>query len=110
MNNSSNTTKIKTFLVNTGKLIYGSRWKTRFAKDLGLKNGKSLTELLESDSKVPQSVVDKCYSLLKCRKSAADELASELLSRVDKLDDSIIELDSIVYDVSYNLAEKREIA
>lgn len=92
---SNNSTAIKTFLADTGKFVYGSRWQARFAKDLGIKNGKTLSELLKSDKEIPQSVIDKCYVLMDMRKKAASQLAQDLLSRCESFDNAIYKLDNL---------------
>lgn len=92
---ADNSTAIKTFLADTGKYVYGSRWQARFAKDLGIKNGKTLSELLKSDKEIPQSVIDKCYALMDIRKKAASQLAQDLLSRCEAFDNAIYKLDNL---------------
>lgn len=60
-------------LILTGRALYGERWQTNIARDLGLSDGRRVRQWLSGDRPVPPGVWKVLAGLLEDRKRKLDE-------------------------------------
>lgn len=69
----------KEMLIKAGRSLYGDRWQTDLARDLGLSDGRRIRQWLSGDRPIPDGVWNDIAELLTDRKILIDEALSELL-------------------------------
>jgi len=62
----------KELLTLTGRALYGERWQTDIARDLGLTDGRRVRQWLSGDRPVPPGVWKALAELLEERKRKLD--------------------------------------
>ena len=63
----------KQALINVGIALYGERWQTDLARDLGLSDGRRIRQWLSGDRPIPEGVWDDLGKLLADRKNVINE-------------------------------------
>lgn len=70
----------KDVLIKSGQALYGERWQTDLARDLGLSDGRRIRQWLSGDRPIPEGVWNDIAKLLADRKVVIDEALSGLKS------------------------------
>ena len=65
--------KKKEVLIKSGQALYGERWQTDLARDLGLSDGRRIRQWLSGDRPIPEGVWNDIAKLLTERKMVIDE-------------------------------------
>jgi hypothetical protein len=69
----------KAIIIKAGEALYGERWQTSLARDLGLSDGRRIRQWLSGDRPIPDGVVSSDLpNLLKSRKIKIDNTLSEI--------------------------------
>lgn len=63
----------KQALINVGLALYGERWQTDLARDLGLSDGRRIRQWLSGDRPIPEGIWDDLGKLLADRKNVINE-------------------------------------
>lgn len=63
----------KALLTNAGHALYGERWQTDLARDLGLSDGRRIRQWLSGDRPIPAGVWQDVCRLLERRKILISE-------------------------------------
>lgn len=58
----------KAMLENVGKVLYGERWQTGLARDLGLPDGRRIRQWLADERPIPGGIQNALRHLLEERK------------------------------------------
>jgi hypothetical protein len=58
----------KELLIMAGNALYGERWQTDLARDLGLSDGRRIRQWLSGDRSIPEGVTGDLVKLLLGRK------------------------------------------
>jgi len=73
--------KKKDVLIKSGKALYGERWQTDLARDLGLSDGRRIRQWLSGDRPIPEGIWNDIAKLLadravviSCAKTSIDNL------------------------------------
>lgn len=69
----------KEILIKCGLALYGVRWQTDLARDLGLSDGRRVRQWLSGDRPIPDGVWKDIERLLTDRKSVIDDAMDDLL-------------------------------
>lgn len=69
----------KSKLIKAGKALYGERWQTDLARDLGLSDGRRIRQWLSGDRPIPEGVWKDITALLSERKAVIDDALENLL-------------------------------
>lgn len=69
----------KALLIKCGRALYGERWQTDLARDLGLSDGRRIRQWLSGDRPIPEGVWKDIARLLTERKSVIDDALNDLL-------------------------------
>jgi hypothetical protein len=59
-------------LINAGNALYGERWQTDLARDLGLSDGRRIRQWMSGDRPITEGVWGDISRLLKDRKNVID--------------------------------------
>jgi len=70
----------KDVLIKSGQALYGERWQTALARDLGLSDGRRIRQWLSGHRPIPEGVWNDIAKLLADRKVVIDEALSGLNS------------------------------
>ena len=70
----------KNSLTKAGLALYGERWQTSLARDLGLSDGRRIRQWLSGDRPIPDGVYTDLVELLKQRKVLIDETLDQFLT------------------------------
>lgn len=70
----------KNILTKAGLALYGERWQTSLARDLGLSDGRRIRQWLSGDRPIPDGVYTDLVELLKQRKVLIDETLDQFLT------------------------------
>ena len=62
----------------SGKAVYGERWQTDLARDLGLSDGRRLRQWLSGDRPLPNDLWMSIGKILEGRKVVIDEALNEI--------------------------------
>ena len=54
----------KEILIETGKVLYGDRWQTDLARDLGLSDARRIRQWLADERPIPDGVVRDLQNIL----------------------------------------------
>jgi hypothetical protein len=65
-------------LIAAGEALYGERWQTPLARDLGLPDGRRVRQWLAGERPIPASVWDTLPVLLESRNVSIHKLISEI--------------------------------
>lgn len=68
----------KNQLTKCGQALYGERWQTDLARDLGLSDGRRIRQWLSGKGPIPEGVWDDLVKLLSDRKVSIDAVLQEL--------------------------------
>ena len=71
----------KSLLVMAGNVLYGDRWQTDLARDLGLSDGRRIRQWLSGDRPIPDGVLDDLARMLTSRKVAIGEVLNKILTK-----------------------------
>ena len=63
----------KNILIQCGQALYGERWQTDLARDLGLSDGRRIRQWLSDDRPIPEGVWNDLGKLLADRKIVINE-------------------------------------
>lgn len=69
----------KEMLIKCGRALYGERWQTDLARDLGLSDGRRIRQWLSGDRPIPEGVWTDIAQLLADRKGVIDDALTDLL-------------------------------
>lgn len=69
----------KEILIKCGRALYGERWQTDLARDLGLSDGRRIRQWLSGDRPIPRGVWNDISKLLTDRKTVINGALDELL-------------------------------
>ncbi len=69
----------KALLTMTGTALYGERWQTDLARDLGLSDGRRIRQWLSGDRPIPDGVLDDLVKLLTNRTLVIGNALREIL-------------------------------
>lgn len=62
----------KQTLIDAGRALYGERWQTDLARDLGLSDGRRIRQWLSGDRPIPPGITNELKALLKSRAEAIE--------------------------------------
>ena len=65
-------------LILAGQALYGARWQTDLARDLGLSDGRRIRQWLTGDRPIPAGVWTHLANLLMARKVIIDDAFKKL--------------------------------
>lgn len=65
-------------LVKVGFALYGERWQTDLARDLGLSDGRRIRQWLSGERPVPEGINDDLIQLLQERQKIIEHILTEL--------------------------------
>jgi len=68
----------KAILAKAGNALYGERWQTDLARDLGLSDGRRIRQWLSGDRPIPENVRSDLEKLLMARKGVIDDVLDDL--------------------------------
>lgn len=68
----------KALLIMTGEALYGERWQTPLARDLGLSDGRRIRQWLSDDRPIPAGVPNDLRKLLEERQARIHEVLAEI--------------------------------
>lgn len=68
----------KQALINVGLALYGERWQTDLARDLGLSDGRRIRQWLSGDRPIPEGIWDDLGKLLADRKNVINEVLNAI--------------------------------
>ena len=77
----------KELLIAAGEALYGDRWQTPLARDLGLTDGRRVRQWLSGERPIPESVWDALPVLLKARNKSIDALILEITKKSELKED-----------------------
>lgn len=67
----------KRILAKVGAALYGERWQTDLARDLGLSDGRRIRQWLSGERPVPDGLNDDLVQLLQERKKIIEHILME---------------------------------
>lgn len=70
----------KSLLAMTGTALYGERWQTDLARDLGLSDGRRIRQWLADERPIPSGVLKDLRYLLEQRKMIINKALDKLPS------------------------------
>lgn len=73
--------KNREILIKAGKALYGDRWQTDLARDLGLSDGRRIRQWLSGDRPIPSGLWDDIAKLLNERKAIMDDALNIISTR-----------------------------
>jgi hypothetical protein len=65
-------------LIEAGKVLYGERWQTDLARDLGLSDGRRVRQWLSGERPVPPGVLNDIEALLLARRAKMNETLDKI--------------------------------
>lgn len=65
-------------LALSGKALYGERWQTDLARDLGLSDARRIRQWMAGERPIPQGIAKELIDLLASRKLLIDETLASL--------------------------------
>jgi hypothetical protein len=74
----------KEFLISAGHALYGERWQTSLARDLGLSDARRIRQWLADERPIPDGLRGDLISLLSKRKMLIDSTLFQILDEVPK--------------------------
>lgn len=75
----------KSLLIAIGSALYGDRWQTDLARDLGLSDGRRIRQWLSGDRPIPDGIWDDLEKLLAKRKAVIDHAMNELSTVIQSI-------------------------
>jgi|AntDeeMinimDraft_5_1070356.scaffolds.fasta_scaffold21683_2 hypothetical protein len=69
---------LKDLLVNSGRALYGERWQTDLARDLGLSDGRRIRQWLSGERPIPEDIEKDLATLLKKRQRKIEKALKEM--------------------------------
>jgi len=71
--------KDKDCLIMVGTALYGDRWQTDLARELGYSDGRRIRQWLSGDRNISQGVRDKLVALLKAKQVVISDTLGTLM-------------------------------
>lgn len=68
----------KALLIKIGRALYGERWQTDLARDLGLSDGRRIRQWLSGDRPIPNGVWSDLLQLLNNKNKTINNALDEL--------------------------------
>lgn len=65
---------MKMFIIESGKALYGDRWQTDLARDLGHSDGRRVRQWLNDERPIPDNIRIQIVNLLIERKKTIDNV------------------------------------
>ena len=76
----------KTIFIKVGKALYGGRWQTDLARDLGLSDGRRIRQWLSDERPIPAGVWRELGQLLAERKKLISDVLDEFTETTPTVD------------------------
>ncbi len=73
----------KQTLIDAGRALYGERWQTDLARDLGLSDGRRIRQWLSDDRPIPPGIISDLKALLKSRIKAIECVLNTMPDKQD---------------------------
>ena len=70
----------QSLLIKCGQALYGERWQTDIARDLGFSDGRRIRQWLSGDRPIPDGVMSDLADLLTTRKVVIDKVLAHLIA------------------------------
>jgi hypothetical protein len=68
----------KQALVNAGKALYGKRWQTDLARDLGFSDARRIRQWMSDDRPIPNTITKDLNDLLTKKMNVIDKAIKEI--------------------------------